>query len=86
MSSSVAHEATSTAQKSREFLDSETPVRCLNTAKAAYYLGISPSLLRKYRMRGPDDPGGNGPKYIKLSPQLVVYDIKDLDAWLDSFK
>jgi len=60
-----------------------TPRRSLQTADAARYLGVSPSLLRKMRMRGPEDPGGAGPKFIRLSPQLVVYDIAELDAWID---
>lgn len=57
--------------------------RALQTGAAAKYLGVSTSLLRKLRLRGPADPGGQGPKFIKLSPQLVVYDIAALDAWLD---
>jgi hypothetical protein len=61
------------------------PRRSLQTGDAAKYLGVSASLLRKMRMRSPDDPGGQGPKFIKLSPQLVVYDIAALDAWLDSY-
>jgi predicted DNA-binding transcriptional regulator AlpA len=55
----------------------------LRTVEAARYLGISASLLRKLRMRGPEDPGRRGPSFIKLSPQLVVYRIEDLEAWLD---
>ena len=47
-------------------------------------LGISPSLLRKMRLRGPADPLGSGPAYIRLSPSLIVYEISALDAWLDA--
>lgn len=57
--------------------------RALQVGAAAAYLGISASLLRKYRMKGPDDPGSHGPKFIRLSPQLVVYKVADLEAWLD---
>jgi predicted DNA-binding transcriptional regulator AlpA len=60
-----------------------SPRRSLRTTEAAKYLGVSASLLRKMRMRRPHDPSGSGPTYIKLSPQLVVYDIAALDAWLD---
>jgi predicted DNA-binding transcriptional regulator AlpA len=60
------------------------PRRALRTTDAARYLGVSPSLLRKMRMRGIEDPLGPGPAYIKLSPSLIVYQIADLDAWLDS--
>ena len=58
--------------------------RALKTTDAARYLGVSPSLLRKMRMRGRDDPLGHGPSFIKLSPSLIVYEIASLDAWLDS--
>ena len=59
------------------------PRRALRTTDAARYLGVSPSLLRKMRMRGPDDPSGQGPAFIKLSPSLIVYEIASLDQWLD---
>lgn len=63
---------------------SAAPRRALKTPDAAQYLGVSPSLLRKMRMRGPDDPLGSGPSFIRLSPSLIVYDIASLDAWLDA--
>jgi hypothetical protein len=63
---------------------SPAPRRALRTTEAARYLGVSPSLLRKMRCRGHDDPLGVGPSFIKLSPSLIVYEITSLDAWLDS--
>jgi hypothetical protein len=36
------------------------------------------------RARGPDDPLGTGPAYIRLSPSLIVYEIAVLDSWLES--
>lgn len=60
------------------------PRRALRTTDAARYLGISPSLLRKMRSRGPADPLGVGPAFIRLSPSLIVYEISVLDAWLDA--
>lgn len=60
------------------------PRRALRTTEAARYLGISPSLLRKMRSRGPDDPLDRGPCFIRLSPSLIVYEIAVLDAWLDA--
>jgi hypothetical protein len=60
------------------------PRRALRTTDAARYLGISPSLMRKWRSRGPADPLGVGPAYIRLSPSLIVYEIAVLDAWLDA--
>jgi len=63
---------------------STPPRRALRTTDAARYLGVSPSLLRKMRSRGPADPLGDGPAYIRLSPSLIVYEISVLDAWLDA--
>lgn len=58
--------------------------RALRTTDAARYLGVSASLLRKMRARGPADPLGLGPAYIRLSPSLIVYEIAALDTWLDA--
>ncbi len=60
------------------------PRRALRTTDASRYLGVSPSLLRKMRARGPADPLGAGPAYIRLSPSLIVYEITALDAWLEA--
>lgn len=49
------------------------------TPQAAEYLGISRSNMEKMRLRG------NGPPYAKLG-RLVIYDIADLDAWVNSRK
>ena len=64
-------------------MQTQSPRRALRTVEAARYIGISPSLLRKMRLRGPEDPLDSGPPYIRLSPSLIVYDIANLDAWLD---
>lgn len=58
--------------------------RALRTTEAARYLGVSASLLRKMRARGPADPLGLGPPYIRVSPSLIVYELAVLDAWLDA--
>jgi hypothetical protein len=60
-----------------------TPRRALRTSDAGRYLGISSSLLRKMRARGPDDPLGPGPAFIRLSASLIVYELAALDEWLD---
>jgi hypothetical protein len=60
------------------------PRRALRTMAAATYLGVSASLLRKFRAMGPDDPGTHGPAYIKISSSIVLYEISALDAWLDA--
>ena len=51
----------------------------LRTPQAAEYLGLSASVMEKMRLRG------DGPRYAKLG-RLVVYDIRDLDAWVDAHK
>jgi len=48
--------------------------------EAASYLGLSASTLAKMRLRG------DGPLYSKAGPRIVVYDIRDLDDWLDARK
>jgi hypothetical protein len=64
--------------------ESRSPRRALRTVGAAVYLGISASLLRKLRARGPSDPGDKGPDFIKVSNNVVLYEISALDAWLDA--
>ncbi|MEQ1945175.1 helix-turn-helix domain-containing protein [Mesorhizobium sp. VNQ89] len=51
----------------------------LRTDQAAKYTGTSASTLNKLRLTG------GGPTYIKLG-RTVVYDITDLDAWLDAHR
>lgn len=68
---------------------SSTPIpprRALRTTDAARYLGVSASLLRKMRGRGRDDPLGAGPRFIRLSPSLIVYEITALDSWLEAHR
>jgi predicted DNA-binding transcriptional regulator AlpA len=49
--------------------------RRLRTPAAAEYLGYSESTLEKKRLTG------DGPPFIRLG-RAVVYDTRDLDAWL----
>jgi len=44
---------------------------------------MSPSWLRKKRLRGANDPGDPGPQFIRVSPLVIVYEISALDRWLD---
>ena len=53
--------------------------RRLRTADAAAYCASSKSTFEKYRLTGVGAP------YSKLG-RVVVYDIADLDAWLESKK
>jgi len=48
----------------------------LTTQEAADYLRLAASTLNKMRLTG------GGPAYIKLGPCRVVYDLKDLEAWV----
>ena len=51
--------------------------RRLRTKAAADYLGYSESTLEKKRLTG------NGPPFIRLGVRgAIVYDTRDLDAWL----
>lgn len=54
--------------------------RLLNEAQAAEYIGRSAAALRTSRSEGVKV---QGPDYIKLG-ERVFYDIRDLDAWIDS--
>jgi predicted DNA-binding transcriptional regulator AlpA len=47
------------------------------TTDAAAYCGLSKSTFDKYRLTG------EGPAFLKLG-RSVVYDVADLDAWLNS--
>ena len=51
----------------------------LRTPQAAEYLGLSTSNMEKMRLRG------DGPPYAKLG-RLVIYDMSDLDAWVNARK
>jgi len=51
----------------------------LRTPQAAEYLGLSASVMEKMRLRG------DGPPYAKLG-RLVIYDVSDLDAWVNARK
>lgn len=51
------------------------PHHRLRTTAAADYLGYAESTLEKKRL------SGEGPVFIKLG-RAVVYDTRDLDAWL----
>ena len=53
--------------------------RRLRTAAAAAYCGSTKSTFEKYRLTG------EGATYSKLG-RVVVYDVADLDAWLESKK
>lgn len=49
----------------------------LRTSEAAKYLNISSSTLNKLRLTG------GGPRYVKLG-KSVVYDLADLNAWVEA--
>ena len=53
--------------------------RYLDTVHAAEYLGLSPSTLARMRVTG------EGPRYSKAG-RRVIYDIRDLDKWVERRK
>jgi len=57
-------------------MPNKPPPRRLRRPAAANYVGVSPGFLEKAALHG------TGPKMIRLSRRLVVYDTGDLDAWL----
>lgn len=48
----------------------------MRTAAAASFLVTSPRTLEKWRRRG------IGPKWVRLGVRLVLYDRRELEAWL----
>ena len=52
--------------------------RILRTPEASGYVGLAPSTLEKKRLTG------DGPAFIRLGGRAVGYDVRDLDAWLDT--
>jgi len=58
-------------------------VGALSTKRAAEYLGVSDSFLRKTRMkRKPDEERIEGPTYKKVGTK-VIYTIEFLQEWLE---
>lgn len=51
----------------------------VRTGGAASYSGLAESTLEKLRV------SGDGPRYIRVG-RVVVYDLDDLDEWLNSHK
>ncbi len=49
--------------------------KLVTTAAAADRLSISPRTLERWRIVG------GGPPYRKLGPQIVRYDVAELDEW-----
>ncbi len=57
--------------------------RGFTTREAGEYIGRSASWLRKKRLRGNEDPGDPGPRYLKPESGSAIYLKEDLDNWLD---
>ncbi len=51
----------------------------LTTAAAAAYIGVSEQWLRMSRMK---NPAWAGPRYVKVSPRIVIYRPRHLDEFL----
>jgi excisionase family DNA binding protein len=56
-----------------------TTKRLLTVAEAATYLSLSASTLNKLRV------SGGGPHYVKPCGK-ILYDVKDLDQWIEDHK
>jgi hypothetical protein len=52
--------------------------RWARTPEAAAHAGASASTFEKYRLLG------TGPPYHKLGPKIVIYDLDELDKWLEA--
>jgi hypothetical protein len=67
-------------------------VRYLRTAAAAQHcrdLGrpTSPHTLRKLRQKGPDDPGDQGPPWVRdPATEHCMYPVEGLDAWVHQWE
>ena len=53
------------------------PHNLLKVAQAAAHVGLSESTMNKLRLTG------DGPTYVKLGSR-VLYDMRDLDAWISA--
>jgi len=82
----IESHTTTKQTRQRRTVPAGTLRRVLRTVEAADYCGVSASLFRKFRKKGPDDPGDHGPEFIKVSHNIVIYEIAALDAWIDSRK
>jgi len=60
--------------------------RYLNTKDAANYLGVSVGYLKLARTEGDRGKRTPGPPYFKPTPQIVLYAVRDLDAWLAQYR
>lgn len=62
-------------------LSSSLPAGCspaLTQAQASLYTGLAEATLETMRSRG------GGPRFVKISRNLVRYRLRDLDEWLDA--
>jgi excisionase family DNA binding protein len=51
----------------------------LNVKEAAAYIPVAKSTLDKLRV------AGGGPRYIRIGAK-ILYDVSDLDAWMENHK
>lgn len=50
--------------------------RYIRPSAAAKRYGVSASTLAQWRGRG------EGPRFVKMSPTVVVYDVDEFDRWM----
>jgi hypothetical protein len=53
-------------------------MRYLDTKESARHVGLSTATLERLRVKG------GGPLFISPVPGRVLYDVQDLDAWMQS--
>ena len=63
-------------------MESKLIRRCLTEKEAAYYIGMSPSFLQRYRYEGKIGNRTIGPRHVKLG-KCIRYLKDDLDRWLE---
>jgi predicted DNA-binding transcriptional regulator AlpA len=56
------------------------PSYIVRTRAAASHVCLAKSTLEKMRIYG------GGPRFIRIGARAVAYDVRDLDAWLESRK
>ena len=58
--------------------------RDLDEKDAAKYIGRSVSFLRSCRYSGKNKGKDRGPKYTRVSPRCIRYQVHELDKWLEN--
>jgi hypothetical protein len=68
-------------------MEVESTAVLLTTREASIYCksrgrAVSMGSLRRYRARGPDDPGEKGPDFVRDELGLCRYPVQALEGWI----